>query len=242
MQVFINPYTDFGFKKLFGEEKNKHLLISFVNDLLGDKEQVVDLSFKNSEHLPDAGASRKAIFDVYCTNDRGEHFIVELQKAKQNYFKDRTIYYATFPIQQQAKKGEWDFQLKAVYCIGVLDFVFREDQASPDVIHTVQLKDQYDHVFYEKLKFIYIEMPKFNKSLEQLESHCDRWLYFIKNLASLEVIPELFKDDIICQGFETARIAALDHQERESYETSLKEYRDLYSVMKTAQQEGIEKG
>ena len=242
MDIFINPYIDFGFKKLFGEEKNKHLLISFLNDLLGETEQIVDLSFKNTEHLPDGGVSRKAIFDVYCVNEKDEHFIVELQKAKQNYFKDRTVYYATFPIQQQAKKGDWDFKLKAVYCIGILDFVFREDKASMDVIHTVQLKDQHNQLFYDKLKFIYVEMPKFSKSLAQLESHCDRWLYFIKNLASLEDIPELFKDDIIYQGFETARIAALDHQEREYYQSSLKEYRDLYSVMKTAREEGRKEG
>ncbi|MFT4925996.1 MAG: putative transposase/invertase (TIGR01784 family), partial [Phenylobacterium sp.] len=101
MEVFINPYTDYGFKKLFGEEKNKPLLISFLNDLLGGKEQVTDLTFQNTEHLPDGGVKqRKAVFDIYCTNAKGEHFIVELQKAKQNYFKDRTVFYSTFPIQQ----------------------------------------------------------------------------------------------------------------------------------------------
>ena len=84
MDVFINPYTDFGFKKLFGEDKNKPLLISFLNDLLGGQQCIVDLTFRNSEMLPDGGASRKAIFDIYCTNEKGEHFIVELQKAKQN--------------------------------------------------------------------------------------------------------------------------------------------------------------
>ena len=242
MDVFINPYTDFGFKKLFGEEQNKHLLISFLNDLLADSEQIVDLSFKNTEKLPDGGASRKAVFDVYCTNEKGEHFIVELQKAKQNYFKDRTVFYSTFPIQQQAKKGDWDFNLKAVYCIGILDFVFSDHQDLKDVIHTVQLKNQRNQMFYDKLKFIYIEMPHFDKPLEQLENHCDRWLYFIKNLSMLEEIPELFEDDIIYKGFELARIAALNKQERASYESSLKEYRDLYSVMKTAKQEGLDEG
>lgn len=242
MDIFINPYTDFGFKKLFGEEKNKHLLISFLNDLLGDKDHIADLSFKNTEHLPDGGISRKAIFDVYCTNDQGEHFIVELQKAKQNYFKDRTVFYSTFPIQQQSQKGDWDFQLKAVYCVGILDFVFNDDKNSIDVIHTVQLKNQHNQVFYDKLKFIYVEMPQFDKTLEQLDNHCDRWLYFIKNLADLQHIPELFKGDVIYQGFEAAKIAALDAKDRERYQNSLKEYRDLYSVMKTAKQEGIEQG
>lgn len=243
MSVFINPYTDYGFKKLFGEEKNKLLLISFLNDLLGGEEQISDLTFQNTEHLPDGGdKQRKAIFDIYCTNSDGEHFIVELQKAKQNYFKDRTVFYSTFPIQQQAKQGDWNFKLKAVYCVGILDFVFSDHINDKDVIHTVQLKNHRDQVFYDKLKYIYIEMPHFNKSLAQLDNHCDRWLYFIKNLDSLEEIPELFKDDIIYKGFEAARISALDKKERIIYEKSLKVYRDLYSVMTTAKQEGVDEG
>ena len=85
-------------------------------------------------------------------------------------------------------------------------------------------------------------MPRFNKNLEQLESHCDRWLYFIKNLADLQDIPKLFEDDIIAEGFKVARIAALNKTERVRYETSLKEYRDLFSVVKSAKQEGFDEG
>ena len=85
MEVFINPYTDFGFKKLFGEEKNKHLLISFINDLLGGLEKVVELTLHNTENLPDSSQYRKSVFDVYCTNEKGEHFIVEMQKTDQGY-------------------------------------------------------------------------------------------------------------------------------------------------------------
>jgi predicted transposase/invertase (TIGR01784 family) len=211
--------------------------------VLGGAEQVIDLTFQNTEHLPQGGIKqRKAVFDIYCTNDKGEHFIVEMQKAKQNYFKERSIYYSTFPMQQQAKKGDWDFNLKAVYCIGILDFVFSEHKDLEDVIHTVQLKTHRNQVFYDKLKFVYVEMPHFNKNLEQLENHCDRWLYFIKNLDTLEDIPELFCDDIISKGFEVARIAALSQKERVSYESSLKEYRDFFSVMKTAKQEGLDEG
>ena len=110
------------------------------------------------------------------------------------------------------------------------------------MVHTIQLKNDNNRVFYDKLTFIYVEMPNFKKSLDELQSHCDRWLYFIKNLADLQSIPELFKDDIIYQGFEAARIAALDEQDRQSYHNSLKEYRDLYSVMKSARQEGYDEG
>ena len=102
---YINPYTDFGFKKLFGTPLNKDLLISFLNALFDGKEVIEDLTYINSENLGLHIGDRKAIFDVYCQNDKGEKFIIEMQKAEQKYFKDRSVYYASFPIQQQAKSG-----------------------------------------------------------------------------------------------------------------------------------------
>ena len=117
---YVNPFTDFGFKKIFGEEASKPLLIDFLNALLPETSKIIDLSFKNTEFLGKTELDRKAVYDIYCENDKGEKFIVELQKAKQNYFRDRTIYYSTFPIQEQAEKGEWNYKLKAVYCVGYL--------------------------------------------------------------------------------------------------------------------------
>ena len=126
---YVNPYTDFGFKKIFGEEASKPQLIDFLNSLLPEKNKIVSLTFKNNEQLGTTELDRKAIatatrYDIYCENDRGEKFIVELQKAKQNYFKERTIYYSTFPIREQAERGDWNYNLTAVYCIGILDFTF----------------------------------------------------------------------------------------------------------------------
>ena len=131
---YINPFTDFGFKKLFGEEDNKDLLISFLNSLLEGKEVITDLTFKSTEKLGNTAPERKAVFDLYCENDKGEKFIVELQKTEQKFFKDRSLYYSTFPIQEQAEKGKkWDFKLKAVYLVAILDFEFDDDdQAEVD--------------------------------------------------------------------------------------------------------------
>lgn len=119
-EKYINPFTDFGFKKLFGTEFNKELLIDFLNQVLGDRERIQDLTYLNTENLDNTETDRKAIFDLYCENEKGEKFIIELQNVKQQYFKDRSIYYSTFPIQSQAPKGrEWDYYLKAVYTIGM---------------------------------------------------------------------------------------------------------------------------
>ena len=120
--TFINPFTDFGFKKIFGSEESKPLLISFLNDLLPIENKIVSLEFKNIEKLGMLEEDRRAIFDIYCRDEKNQEFIVELQRAKQAHFQDRAAYYASFLIQDQAKKGKWDFELTPIYFIGILDF------------------------------------------------------------------------------------------------------------------------
>ena len=125
---YINPYTDFGFKKLFGTELNKDLLISFLNALLGGRQVVEKVSYKSTEHFGVSKDSHRAIFDVFCENDKGEKFIVEMQNVFQQFFKDRSVFYSTFPIQEQGQVGEWDFHLKDVYTVGILNFCFPENE------------------------------------------------------------------------------------------------------------------
>lgn len=246
---YINPFTDFGFKKIFGEEASKPLLIDFLNALLPRPDKIVDLSFKNTEQLGRTDLNRKAVYDIYCENERGEKFIVELQKAKQNYFKERTVYYSTFPIQEQAEKGQWDFNLKAVYCIGILDFTFDDDEGEPgrsEVVHTIKLKNEHNRIFYDKLTYIYLEMPNFGLGETELRSRLDQWLYFIKHLEDFQSIPSIFKDAVFIQAFETAELANLNPRERDSYEYSLKVFRDLANTydyaVQTARNEGLAQG
>ncbi|AMA48550.1 MULTISPECIES: Rpn family recombination-promoting nuclease/putative transposase [Flavobacterium] len=238
---YINPFTDFGFKKIFGEEASKNLLIDFLNTLLPEHDQIKELSFKNTEQLGITDLDRKAIYDIYCQNEKGEKFIVELQKAKQNFFKERTIYYATFPIREQAEKGEWNYNLKSVYCIGILDFTFDDYESEPEkseVVHTIKLKNQNGKVFYDKLTYIYLEMPNFKKQETDLNSRLDKWLYFIKNLEDFQNIPTIFKDEVFTQAFEKAELANFGQWELDKYESSLKVYRDLKSIIDTAFDDG----
>ena len=239
--IYVNPFTDFGFKKIFGEEASKILLIDFLNALLPSASKIVELTFKNTEQLGLTELDRKAIYDIYCENEKGEKFIVELQKAKQNYFKERTIYYSTFPIREQAEKGDWGYKLKAVYCVGILDFKFDDYLTEPEkleVIHFVKLKDQNGQVFYDKLTYVYLEMPNFKKTEAELESRLDKWLYFIRNLEDFQSIPTIFNDEIFSKAFEKAEIAKFGAAEQDNYENSLKIYRDLKGVIDTAFDEG----
>jgi predicted transposase/invertase (TIGR01784 family) len=239
---YISLLTDFGFKRIFGTEPNKNLLIDFLNTLLPTHHQITDLTFRNTEQLGSTPIDRKAIFDIYCQAESGERFIVEIQKAKQNFFKDRSVYYSTFPIQEQALKGEWNFQLSAVYTVGVLDFVFDDHKNDCKLLHIIQLKDQECQVFYDKLKFIYIELPKFTKTLDQLTSHFDKWLYVLKHLAELDDRPETLREEVFDELFDAAEIANFDPSEQQTYQNSLKYYRDMNNVVDTARQEGREEG
>ncbi|MCA0229755.1 Rpn family recombination-promoting nuclease/putative transposase [Runella limosa] len=242
---YVNPFTDFGFKKIFGEEASKPLLIDFLNALLPNTSKIVDLTFKNNEQLGQTDLDRKAIYDIYCENEKGDKFIVELQKAKQNYFKERTIYYSTFPIREQAERGEWNYNLQAVYCVGILDFTFDDYESEPEkseVVHTIKLKNQHGKTFYNKLTFIYLEMPNFKIKENELATRLDKWLYFIKYLEDFQTIPSIFTDEVFSQAFEKAELAKLGQTELAIYENSLKTYRDLKGVIETAFDEGLNEG
>ena len=242
---YIDPFTDFGFKKLFGEECNKDLLLDFLNELLHKKEgKIVHLTYLKSDYLGRSEEDRKAIFDLHCENEHGEKFIVEMQKTKQNFFKDRALYYSTFPIVEQAIQGDWNYELKAVYTVAILDFVFDEDKNEVDKYrYDVMLTDIDTHkIFYKKLMFIYLEMPKFNKDVDELENHFEKWMYVLKNLKRLDRLPDKLREKVFEKIFAAAEIANLSKEEYKQYITSLNAYRDFKNSIDTARDEGKAEG
>jgi predicted transposase/invertase (TIGR01784 family) len=231
---YFNPYTDFGFKKLFGEEASKDLLIDFLNQLLPSQHQIQELSFKNPENMAETIEERKAIFDIYCESKTGEKFIVEMQKAKMHYFKDRSLFYSTSPIRQQAKKGKWDFKLLPVYFVAILDFQYDEKEEETKFRRDVCLKDQDGDVFYDKLHFKFLQMPLFNKQEHELETHFDKWVYFLKHLEDFEHIPVILNEPIFKKGFEIAEISHLNSDQYDDYLKSILEYNEVTAVAETA--------
>jgi predicted transposase/invertase (TIGR01784 family) len=242
MATFINPYTDFGFKKLFGEEANKDLLIDFLNQLLPTHHQILNLEFRNVENIGDFALERKAIFDIYCIATSGERFIVEMQKAKIKNFKDRSLFYVTFPIRDQAKKGIWSFRLTPIYFVAILDFIYDEEEERQKFRRDISLKDQDGDLFFDKLHFKFLQMPLFNKKENELVTRFDKWCYFLKNLESFDDIPAIFNEAIFEKAFTEAELANLTFAETEIYQKSLMEYNDWYSIMETALEEAEEKG
>jgi len=241
---YINPYTDYGFKYLFGTEPNKEFTLALVNALLRGKEVIKSLTLIPSEQLGDTKEDRRAVFDVYAENEKGEKIIIEMQKADQQYFKDRSVYYSSFPIRSQGEKGNWRFGLKSVYTIGILDFVFDEDKDDEEYYHhVVKLMDvEKKEVFYDNLTYIYLEMPKFKKTEDELETLFDKWLYALKNLPRLLERPAALQERIFKKFFEVAETANLPKAEYAKYVESEKIYYDMDGAFRTASNKGFERG
>ncbi len=244
-EKYINPRTDFGFKRLFGSEFNKELLISFLNALFHGEQDVQDITYLNSEQLGDRLDARRAVFDVFCENRAGEKFIVEMQNVYQEFFKDRTIYYSTFPIREQAQRGgDWDFHLKPVYTIGLLNFSFATglDEATR-WHHEVKLMEvDTARVFYDKLTYIYVEIPKFDKREDELVTMYDKWMYVLKNLSALMNRPAALQERVFTRLFEQAEIAKFAPEEVKLYEDSMNAYRDIVNAINTARKDSFAEG
>ena len=242
---YISLLTDFGFKRIFGTDLNKDLLINFLNSLFNGEEVIKDVKYLNSENVGDVFTERKAIFDVYCENEQGEKFIVEMQNAYQTFFKDRSLFYSTFPIREQAPKGsDWNFCLKKVYVVALLNFKMSDEAFdASDTIHTIALMDtKTNKVFNAKLMFKYVEVGRFDKTDEELTSLSDKWMFVLKNLSRLNNRPSSLREKIFSRLFDAAAIARFTPRELREYEDSLKAYRDIKNSLDTAEAKGREEG
>jgi predicted transposase/invertase (TIGR01784 family) len=241
---YIDPLSDFGFKRLFGSEPNKDLLIDFLNELFRGRKSVLDLVYNKNEQPGPQPGFRKSIFDLTCTDGNGAKFIVEVQRVYQHFFKDRAIFYTSSLIHEQGPKGEngWDFRLQEVYLIALMEFGFG-DSLPGSYLHRVYLTDEATgKVFYEKLGYIFIEIPKFTMAVKDLKTGLDRWLYLLKNLSRLKKIPVFLDKRIFQKLFNIAEVSKLTKEEYMRYEKSLMAKWDEYAILKTAREEGMEKG
>lgn len=242
MGKFINPFTDVGFKKIFGQEVTKDLLIDFLNDLLVDEKSIKDITFLDKELLPEYMGDRGVIYDIYCTTENGEQFIVEMQNRQQINFKERALFYLSHTITRQGEKGaHWKFNLKAVY--GVFFMNFRLDDAPHKLRTDIVLADRDSHeTFSDKLRFIFIELPSFNKEEEECQNDFERWIYVLKNMETLKRLPFKARKSVFEKLEKIVDIASLSKEERIKYDESIKVYRDNLATIEYAEQKGMKEG
>ena len=235
---YINPYTDFGFKRIFGREANKDILISFLNSLLPQRHQIADLRFLNNEQTPPRREVYAPILDLFCESPSGEQFIVEMQQENQGYFLDRTVYYTACAIRDQWERGQHNYRLAAVYFVGIMDFVHPFENSPPRLLHELSLKDQEGVEMYDKLRMYFIQMPLFKKSETELETQLDKWLFFLKNLPGLDCIPAVLREPVFEKAFETAEKSTMTREEEIEYRITREILYINKGVVETAEAKG----
>ena len=247
MGAFINPFTDWGFKHIFGRDVSKDILIEFLNDLLQGERVITDLRFLNNEQPPEQKEQRKVIYDIYCETDTGEYIIVEMQNQRQENFKERGLFYQSQAIVRQGMKGKvWDFRLDAVYGVFFANF-FLDDKTKGKLRRDVALTDlETGEIFCDKLRQIYIELPYFTKTEAECETDFERWIYVLKNMETLDRLPFKVRKAVFDRLEQLASKANMTPEERWQYEEEWKNLNDLVNThayaMKTGLAEGMEKG
>ncbi len=242
MAKFINPFTDVGFKRIFGQEINKDLLIDFLNALLQGERQVQDIHFLDKELLPEFEKDRGLIYDIYCTDARGEQFIVEMQNKEHVNFRERTLYYLSQAVARQGERGaDWKFELKAVY--GVFFLNFRLTNLPRKLRTDIVLSDRDTHeLFTDKMRFIFLELPSFTKEESECETDFERWIYVLKNMETLQRLPFKARNAVFQKLEQIVDIAAMSKEDRMKYDESIKVYRDQLAVMEFERQKGMAEG
>jgi len=218
--VYIDPKTDFGFKRLFGDSE---LMKDFLNSVLGIS--IVDLKYGNPVKISASAEERIAIFDLFCTTRKNEQIIVEMQVLPSEYYKDRTVFYASRAIQNQARRGKWDFKLCPVYLVSIVDFCMDKNTKNADYASRIQLfNPKTKKVFYDKLTLVYLELPRFNKTEAELTTNEEKWMYALKYLPVLSELPKKLKIKIFEKLFELAKIAKMTKGDQHNY------YKSLYDM------------
>ena len=241
---YINLMVDWSFKRVFGTEVNKDILIEFLK-VIFPQFAITDITYIPTEQLGIMEEDRKAIFDVLCKTEDGKTFLVEMQRGAQEHFFERALYYTSFPIMKQGKKAiakedekgkdPWDFSLDGVFFLGVLDFKYEQDEMTEhryQLLETKTLKRMTD-----KLEFVFVEVAKFNKREDELATDLDKWLYLLTNMSTLLERPAALRDRVFGRLFDVAEYARLDDEERKKYVEAMNTTRDTFNMIAYARKQ-----
>ena len=252
MGRYINPFTDWGFKRLFGQEFSKDLLINFLNDLFEGEFQIKDVTFKDKEQLGDTNDLRGCIFDIYCVTDDDKHFIVEMQNRWVPFFVNRSIYYASKAFVAQRKKFDEAgvrtailYQFVPVYVVCIMNFMPKEHEVTKFRTDVALREKSSDSMFSDKLRFIYLSLPFFDKSEEECEIGFEKLIYVLKYMEMDEVfknLPLAEQKKMLDHLAKLPDVRFLSSEEREKYDESIKAVDDYYSGLYGSYVEGEKKG
>ena len=261
-QQYAELLCDFMFKRLFGSEANKDVLISFLNVLLEDVE-IESVDFIPTEHLGMTEDDRKVIFDISCSCMDGRTFIIEMQKGYQKHFRKRAVYYTTYPISQQGRmahdkylkekaaaqhddvKFNWDYDLTPVTVVAILNFQFEHDDDWPrEKYHSSYRlrEDGSNEIMTDVLRFVFLELGRFKKRIWELETVFDKWMYLLKHMHEMVMIPDEFDDPVFSNLFLLAKINNFTSDELKQYQKSLENMGEFENIINSTEERAREAG
>lgn len=264
-QEYAELLCDFMFKRFFGSEANKDVLIGFLNMILEDA-NIEDVEFIPTEHFGLTEKDRKAIFDISAKCKDGRTLIIEVQKGYQEHFRKRAVFYTSYPINEQGRlakeefirdhqshdDGEefrWDFDLKPVTVVAILNFMFDHDEDWPSGRYHSSYRLREDctgEIMTDVLRYVFLELGRFKKRIWELETQFDKWMYLLKHIHEMVEIPEVFRTPEFKRLFLLAKIGNFTPEEYKEYQKSLDNMSDYYNIIdsaeKRARAEGILEG
>ena len=243
---FLDPKNDFAFKKIFGTEKNKDILIHFLNDMLTFKDRALiqDVTFLKTIQDPETASKKTSIVDILCKDEKDNRYIVEMQVAKEKGFEKRAQYYASKAYISQAHAGGEYHNLKEVIFLAIAEFIMFPKKKHWKSEHVILDKDSYEHDLKD-FSFTFLELPKFQKSIHELSSISDKWMYFFKNAektSEKELEKLVGKDMIIERAYEELDRFHWNEEELLTYDQAEKYEGAYIASMAQKYDEGLEKG
>lgn len=241
---YLNPLTDFGFKTIFGQ---KDIMMAFLNDLLEPKSPIAELTFIDKEIGAEVQSLRGVVYDMFCTTEDGEEFIVEMQNKSQQFFSDRIIYYLSRSVSMQVEKNmddeRWNYKLRPVYGIFLLNFHMKGFE--PRSVRRIEMKvSETNETFTDKIRAFTLELPSFKNQPESIaKTKIEYWLYNLANMEHMtSQLPFQNEQPIFNRVGNISEIAHMTKEERIKYNVSLDTFRTSYAIMLNERAEGVAEG
>ena len=245
VKTYIDIKSDWGFKKIFGTDENKQNLINFLNAFFAEEgiDQISDVTFTNKESQGDFPDERTILFDVICETEKGDRFIVEMQKYRQPDLADRIIAYLE-RLSIRFRKGEvtggTPYLIPQSHIIAILDFNYWPFE---DAVNTFLYKHKkYDYVMSYTKQVHYLELKKFPQSAGELNNMLEKWVYLFNNLTEMNGRPEVLDDECFDSVLSAAEYAALSEADRQKYDEAIMTELDYEGALEYAKLHGFEEG
>lgn len=241
MAKYINPFTDTGFKIIFGKEKNKDVLIDFLNDLLEGSlfhDTIVDAEYLNNEKTGESPEDRSTVNDIHCRTLCGRHFIVEMQNRGHENFFERLVCYSAMAVVEQMERGEWDYKIDAVYSVCFANFYVKPFPKKLKVDSGISDFDT-GQALSDLLRFVIIQLPEFKiENPDDCKTNFEKWIYSLKNMEHMTHIPFAARDNAFARLGRAGEEAAMTPDERRSYRNDQKQFLTLINIERSRYNEG----